>query len=136
MFLSQKQVNLFGVKKVAEREWHRQNRLREPFIKQWELRLKSYYKNLSKEIFDTWQTGSFFLISLDMNKNKTILQNIARVQYTIISEKSIHLVAIINVAKCTASSLVGNEDTLITILHSLFDLSSSINNFVSICFIM
>ena len=85
MFLSQKQVNLFGVKNVAEREWHRQNRLREPFIKQWELRLKSYYRNLSKEIFDTWQTGSFFLISLDMNKNKTILQNIARVQYTIIA---------------------------------------------------
>ena len=47
MFLNQKQVELFGVKKVAEREWHRQNRLREPFIKQWELRLKSYYKNLS-----------------------------------------------------------------------------------------
>ena len=58
MFLNQKQVELFGVKKVAEREWHRQNRLREPFIKQWELRLKSYYKNLSKEIFDTWQTGN------------------------------------------------------------------------------
>ena len=55
MFLNQKQVELFGVKKVAEREWHRQNRLREPFIKQWELRLKSYYKNLSKVDRD-WET--------------------------------------------------------------------------------
>ena len=68
MFLNQKQVELFGVKKVAERECHRQNRLREPFIKQWELRLKSYYKNLSKD--PKYCLALLFFSSPPLIKNK------------------------------------------------------------------
>tara|TARA_Y100000592_G_scaffold15021_1_gene21859 strand:- start:263 stop:592 length:330 start_codon:yes stop_codon:yes gene_type:complete len=85
MIVSERQVKLFGIKKVAEREWYRQNRLREPFIKNFNRVMTNYYRNLANEINETWKTGSFFLISLDMNKNQKTLQNIFRVQYTVIA---------------------------------------------------
>ena len=85
MIVSERQVKLFGVKKVAEREWHRQNRLREPFIKNFNRVMTNYYRNLANEINETWKTGSIFLISLDMNRNQKTLQNIFRVQYTVIA---------------------------------------------------
>ena len=85
MIVSERQVKLFGIKKVAEREWYRQNRLREPFIKNFNSVMTNYYRNLANEINETWKTGSYFLISLDMNRNQKTLQNLFRVQYTVIA---------------------------------------------------
>ena len=75
MIISERQVKLFGVKKVAEREWYRQNRLREPFIKNFNKVMTNYYRNLANEINNTWQTRSTFLIDLDLNRNQKVLQS-------------------------------------------------------------
>ena len=51
MIFNERQIRFFGAKQVAEREWHRQNRLREPFIRQYEARLKTYYNKMASEVF-------------------------------------------------------------------------------------
>ena len=44
MIYRESQLRIF--KNVQRREWLRQNRLREPFIRQWRQRLNGYFINL------------------------------------------------------------------------------------------
>ena len=46
MIFNARQLKIF--KNVKRREWFRQNRLREPYIKQFTGRLKNYFKILGK----------------------------------------------------------------------------------------
>ena len=91
MFFSKRQIQFFGAKQVAEREWHRQNRLREPFIRQYEARLKAYYDKMAVEVFEAYNTGSTTILNLKINDFRKDLQNIFRIQYTVIA----------NAFKCT-----------------------------------
>ena len=85
MFFSKRQIQFFGAKQVTEREWHRQNRLREPFIRQYEARLKQYYNKMAVEVFEAYNTGSTTILNLKINDFRKDLQNIFRIQYTIIA---------------------------------------------------
>ena len=85
MFFSKRQIQFFGAKQVAEREWHRQNRLREPFIRQYEARLKTYYNKMASEVFEAYNTGSSTILNLKINDFRKELQDIFRIQYTVIA---------------------------------------------------
>ena len=67
MIFNDRQIRFFGAKQVAEREWHRQNRLREPFIRQYEARLKSYYNKMATEVFEAYNTGSTTILNIKIN---------------------------------------------------------------------
>lgn len=83
MIFNKRQLKIF--KNVKEREWHRQNRLREPFIKQFQARLKSYYNGMAKDVINAYETRSNLQINLVLNDRRTILQNLFRIQYTVIA---------------------------------------------------
>ena len=83
MIFNKRQLKIF--KNVKEREWHRQNRLREPFIKQFQARLKSYYNGMAKDVINAYETRSNLQINLVLNERRTILQNLFRIQYIVIA---------------------------------------------------
>ena len=76
MIYNKRQLKIF--KDVKNREWHRQNRLREPFIRQFTSRLKNYFNNLGNELredfqdFDTSIESNFMSI---LNITEDIYQN-------------------------------------------------------------
>ena len=83
MIFNKRQLKIF--KNVKEREWHRQNRLREPFIKQFQARLKTYYNAMARDVINAFETRSNLQINLVLNERRTILQNLFRIQYTVIA---------------------------------------------------
>ena len=56
MIYSPKQLKIF--RNVKKREWLKQNRLREPFIRQFTSRLKNYFTNLGNGLKEDFAYGS------------------------------------------------------------------------------
>ena len=83
MIYRENQLRIF--KNVKRREWLRQNRLREPFIKQWQQRLKKYFIDLGDNLKEDYPYGSNILVNIRINNSSNILKNIMRVQYLIVA---------------------------------------------------
>jgi uncharacterized protein with gpF-like domain len=83
MIYRENQLRIF--KNVKRREWLRQNRLREPFIKQWQQRLKKYFIDLGDNLKEDYSYGSNILVNIRINNSSNILKNIMRVQYLIVA---------------------------------------------------
>ena len=63
MIYRENQLRIF--KNVKRREWLRQNRLREPFIKQWQQRLKKYFIDLGDNLKEDYSYGSNILVNIE-----------------------------------------------------------------------
>ena len=83
MIYRDSQLRIF--KNVQKREWLKQNRLREPFIRQWRQRLKKYFNDLGNDLKEDFAYGSNTLVDLRINNSANILRNIMRVQYVIVA---------------------------------------------------
>ena len=83
MIYRENQLRIF--KNVKSREWLRQNRMREPFIKQWRQRLKKYFTDLGNDLKEDYAYGSSTLVNIRINNSANILRNIMRVQYIIVA---------------------------------------------------
>lgn len=83
MIYRESQLRIF--KNVQRREWLRQNRLREPFIRQWRQRLKGYFINLGNSLKEDYAYGSNVLVDLRINESAKVLRNIMRVQYIMVA---------------------------------------------------
>ena len=85
MIVSERQVKLFGIKKVAEREWHRQNRLREPYIKNWRNILKIFFNKFADKVKIAYSNRSQIELDIELRKQTDQLKRIFRVQYNMIA---------------------------------------------------
>ena len=65
MIYSPKQLKIF--RNVKKREWLKQNRLREPFIRQFTSRLKNYFTNLGNGLKEDFAYGSTVMIQIRQN---------------------------------------------------------------------
>tara|TARA_R100000479_G_C6386990_1_gene203396 strand:- start:979 stop:1752 length:774 start_codon:yes stop_codon:yes gene_type:complete len=83
MIYRDSQLRIF--KNVQRREWLKQNRLREPFIRQWKQRLTKYFTDLGNDLKEDFAYGSNTLVDLRINNSANILRNIMRVQYIIVA---------------------------------------------------
>jgi len=66
-------------------EWTRQNRLRNPLIRQFRARLKKYFFDLGDQLYEDYKYTSTLLMDITVNNYWKMLQNIFRVQYYIIA---------------------------------------------------
>ena len=83
MIYSPKQLKIF--RNVKKREWLKQNRLREPFIRQFTSRLKNYFTNLSNGLKEDFAYGSTVMIQIRQNNAFNSLKDIFRVQYRVVA---------------------------------------------------
>lgn len=84
MIYNKRQLKIF--KDVKRREWHRQNRLREPFIRQFTSRLKNYFNNLGNGLREDFQYGSTVMVQIRQNNAFNSLKDIFRVQYRVVAD--------------------------------------------------
>ena len=77
MIFNERQLKIF--KDVKKREWLRQNRLREPFIKQFTSRLKNYFNKLGNDLREDFQYGSTTMIQIRQNNAYNSLKDIFRI---------------------------------------------------------
>jgi uncharacterized protein with gpF-like domain len=83
MIFNERQLKIF--KDVKKREWVRQNRLREPFIKQFTSRLKNYFNKLGNDLREDFQYGSTTMIQIRQNNAYNSLKDIFRIQYRVVA---------------------------------------------------
>jgi len=83
MIYNARQLKIF--KNVKRREWTRQNRLREPYIKQFTGRLKNYFNNLGNGLAEDFSFGSTIMLEIRQNNSFNELINIFKIQYRIVA---------------------------------------------------
>lgn len=83
MIYNERQLKIF--KNVKRREWVRQNRLREPYIKQFTGRLKNYFNRLGNGLAEDFSFGSTIMLEIRQNNSFNELANIFRVQYRVVA---------------------------------------------------
>jgi uncharacterized protein with gpF-like domain len=82
MIFSKKQLRIF--KDAKQRTWYAQNRLREPYIKQFRNVLKNHFVRMSNTIKNAYSNRSLIELDTDLRKHSDQLRKIFRVQYTVI----------------------------------------------------
>jgi len=83
MIYNARQLKIF--KNVKRREWTRQNRLREPYIKQFTGRLKNYFNKLGNGLAEDFSFGSTIMLEIRQNNSFNELINIFKIQYRIVA---------------------------------------------------
>ena len=83
MIYNSRQLKIF--KNVKRREWVRQNRLREPYIKQFTGRLKNYFTILGNGLGDDFRFGSSIMLQIRQNNSFNELINIFKIQYRVVA---------------------------------------------------
>ena len=83
MIFNARQLKIF--KNVKRREWFRQNRLREPYIKQFTGRLKNYFRILGNDLGDDFRFGSTIMLDIRQRNAFNQLINIFKIQYRIVA---------------------------------------------------
>jgi len=83
MIYNERQLKIF--KNVKRREWVRQNRLREPYIKQFTGRLKNYFNKLGNGLAEDFSFGSTIMLEIRQNNSFNELINIFKIQYRVVA---------------------------------------------------
>ena len=83
MIYNERQLKIF--KNVKRREWVRQNRLREPYIKQFTGRLKNYFNKLGNGLAEDFSFGSTIMLEIRQNNSFNELVNIFKIQYRVVA---------------------------------------------------
>lgn len=83
MIYNERQLKIF--KNVKRREWVRQNRLREPYIKQFTARLKNYFNKLGNGLAEDFSFGSTIMLEIRQNNSFDELTNIFKIQYRVVA---------------------------------------------------
>jgi len=84
MIFNSRQLKIF--RNVKKREWLRQNRLREPFIRQFTGRLKNYFNELGNGLKEDFAYGSTVLVQIRQNNAFNSLKDIFRIQYRVVAD--------------------------------------------------
>ena len=83
MIYNQRQLKIF--KDVRKRTWLAQNRLREPYIKQFRNVLKNFFNNMGKKVKIAYSNRSLIELDIELRKQNDQLKKIFRVQYMTIA---------------------------------------------------
>ena len=79
MIYNQRQLKIF--KDVKKRTWLAQNRLREPYIKQFQNVLKNFFNTFGKKVKIAYSNRSLIELDVELRKQSDQLKRIFRVQY-------------------------------------------------------
>ena len=72
-------------KQVRERTWYAQNRLREPYIKNWRNILKIFFNKFADKVKIAYSNRSQIELDIELRKQTDQLKRIFRVQYNMIA---------------------------------------------------
>ena len=79
MIYNQRQLKIF--KDVKKRTWLAQNRLREPYIKQFQNVLKNFFNTFGKKVKIAYSNRSLIELDIELRKQSDQLKRIFKVQY-------------------------------------------------------
>ena len=83
MIFNKRQLMTF--KQVRERTWYAQNRLREPYIKNWRNILKIFFNKFADKVKIAYSNRSQIELDIELRKQTDQLRRIFRVQYNMIA---------------------------------------------------